>query len=310
MLYDEVKKLTERAKLSAEHKFSVLHKTNASMKQISQTAKEAVQAQKQGINDAKVILIEDNKTIFDEADKIHIEQFRDLKFPFDNFFIEFKVPSPEQNNKDNLTMGLHVFSDSSIGLRSDNIYNICLYSMKNNSTSDIIALMAILKLDALPRFYIGCPDKTKCDRIINPTNLGNLINAEVCQRTERTAEQCEVAKFLLYGIKIIIYVVNLINSKSKSLQGYKTQKAIKTAQTEHNNINNIGKYIYIKVDKLKQFKAIKPLGDITAHRKSPSAHTRRGHYRHLKTGRIVWVNMSYVGLKEQAAKHKKIYKIK
>lgn len=308
MLYDEVKKLTERAKLSAEQKFSVLYKTKASMKQISQTAKEAITAQKQGINEATVILIEDNKTIFDEADKIHIEQFKDLKFPFNNFFIEFKIPSPKQDTTDNLTMGLHVFNDPAIGLKSDNIYNVILYSMKNNSKHDIIALMSILKLDMLPRFYIGCP--RKCDRIINPSNLGKLINNEVCQRTERTAEHCEIAKFLLYGIKIIIYVVNLINSKPKSIQGYKTHKAIKTAQTEHTGINPISKYIYIKVDKMRQFKVIKPLGDITAHRKSPSAHMRRGHYRHLKTGKIVWVNMSYVGLKEQANKHKKIYKIK
>jgi hypothetical protein len=180
--------------------------------------------------------------------------------------------------------------------------------MKNNNPQDIIMFIAILKLDMLPRFYIGCPKK--CDRIINPSNLGNLINTEVCQRTERTAEQCKVAQFLLYGIKIIIYVVNLINSKPKSIQAYKTQKTIKTAQTEHNSINGIGKYIYIKVDKMRQFKVIKPLRDITAHRKSPAAHTRRGHYRHLKTGKIIWVNMSYVGLKQEANKHKKIYKIK
>jgi len=50
---------------------------------------------------------------------------------------------------------------------------------------------------------------------------------------------------------------------------------------------------------------------VTGNRKSPSPHTMRCHYRHLKTGRVIWIEMSYVGLKKKAEiKNRKIYKIK
>jgi hypothetical protein len=308
MLYDHIVTMTKQAKLPAKFKFEVLQQTGLRMQDISKTASEAITAQNQSIQNATVILIEDNKRIFEEVEQVKIEQFKELKFPFSNFFIEFSIPNPDGNSNDSMVMGLHVFPDTVIGLKSDKTYNVLMYNVKNDNVTELVALMAILKLDMLPRFYIGCPNK--CDRIISPSNLGSMLNKAVCMRTERTAEQCNVAQFLLFGIKTIIYVVNLLNSKPKSIQGYKTQKDIRTAQKNNSNGNSevTGKYIYIQVDKLKRFKTIKPIGDIAAHRKSPVAHKRRGHYRHYKSGKVVWVEMSYIGLKEKAVR--KIYKLR
>lgn len=220
------------------------------------------------------------------------------------------MPNPDNNSNDNMTIGLHVYPDYVIGLRSNNIYNICMYTMKNNKSDNLIPLMAMLKLNKLPRFYIGCFNK--CDQIINPSNMGSMINKQVCQRTERTAEHCHPAQFLLYGIKMIIYVINLINSQPRTLQE-KTetfdswQSLRKSNNRKHNK--DSGKYIYIQVEKPKIRKNIKIKRTVN-NRKSPIPHTRRGHYRHLKSGKVIWVQMTHVGLKEKAREKKKIYKIK
>lgn len=209
-----------------------------------------------------------------------------------------------------MVMGLHVYPDITIGLKSNNTYNVFMYNMKNNRTDNLIPLMAMLKLSKLPRFYVGCTKK--CENIINPTNLGNMINKEVCQRTERTANQCHIAQFLLYGIKIIIYVVNLINSKPQTLQEGTREERIRRhipSQQSYNSkgINKPNKYIYISVEPRKH-KNLRVTRNITGSRKSPVPHTRRGHYRHLKSGKVIWVEMSYIGLKEKA--NRKIYKVK
>jgi len=314
MLYDEVKKLISKSKFPVNFKEEILQKTRLSKLEIDKMAEESVNSLHNGIDDAIVILIEDNKRIFEEIENIKIDQFREIKFPFNNFFIEFNMENLEGNSNHKMTVGLHVFSDISIGLRSDNIYNIAMYSMKNNNIDSLISLMALLKLDKLPRFYFCC--QNKCENMINPTNLGDMLNKEVCQRTERTAKDCPMTDFLLYGIKIIIYVINLINSKPKVVQENNVIQNNKAEQVEQNtnkpkssnNRQTTSKYIYIQVDKPKKKRNVKLSRKVTVTRKSPAPHIRRGHYRHLKSGKVVWVEISQVGLKEKAKK--KIYKVK
>jgi hypothetical protein len=325
MLYDEVKKLLTKSKLPKNFKKEFSQKAKVNIKDLTVTEQETVTALNNSINNATVILIEDNRRIFEEIEHIKIEQFKELKFPFDNFFIEFDMlnPNPEGNsnhNSDTLTIGLHVYPDHVIGLKSDNIYNVFMYNRKGNSIDKLVPLMAMLKLNKLPRFYVGCSQK--CDNIINPSNLGNMINKEVCQRTERTAEQCHIAQFLLFGIKVVIYTVNFINSKPKLLQGdygyNNNSNSIRTGvpnlmrnlKIVYNSEHSVtpGKYIYIQVEKPKR-KNLR-IRRVTGNRKSPIEHIRRGHYRRLKSGKVIWVQMSYIGLKEKAEKKRKIYKIK
>lgn len=328
MLYDDVKKLLTKSKLPVKFKNEFVKRTGINIKDITKTELETVTALNNSINNATVILIEDNKRIFEEIEHININQFKEIKFPFDNFFIEFNMlnPNPEGNsncdNSDTLTIGLHVYPDRIIGLKSDNIYNIFMYNRKGNSFDKLVPLMAMLKLNKLPRFYVGCGQK--CNNIINPSNLGSMINKEVCQRTERTAEQCHIAQFLLFGIKVVIYTVNLINSQPKLLQedyGYNSNSnstrtgvlnSMHNPKFVYNSEHSVGpgKYIYIQVEKPKTRKNIR-IRRVTGNRKSPKEHIRRGHYRHLKSGRVIWVQMSYIGLREKAkVKNRKIYKIK
>jgi hypothetical protein len=182
--------------------------------------------------------------------------------------------------------------------------------------------MALLKLNKLPRFYVACSQK--CDKLINPSGLGSLINREVCQRTERTAEYCHIGQFLLFGIKVIIYTINLINSKpKKELENYsttvgnivpnvKSRQNINISKFVNNSNHSVtsGKYIYIQVDKPKRRKKLNLNRRVTGNRKSPVPHTRRRHNRHLKSGKVIWIPMSYIGLKEKEKANKKIYKIK
>jgi len=80
---------------------------------------------------------------------------------------------------------------------------------------------------------------------------------------------------------------------------------VNKATTPH--VASESKYIYIRTNKPKRYK-VKNISVLKTKRKSPKPHKRRGHYRHYQSGAVVWIETSYIGLKELA--DKKIYKVK
>lgn len=256
------------------------------------------------IDDAVVVLLEDNSDLLDKVQDINLEDFKNIKFPFPNIFIETYLDN--QTTGERINLGIQVYEDSVIDGKSLGFYNAVIHL--NSKDGGVSAVIAFLKTEMLPRFYIDCWDSYNCKNVIHPQNFGAMLNRMLCMKTERTSEYCNDANFVKYCIKTVIYVVNLVNTQPKTLDYANRQVDLSRASYKEQQTKSItdSKYIYIRTKKPIRYKA-KNIVALTK-RKSPKPHRRRGHYRHYQSGKVIWVEMSYIGLKEIA--NKKTYKIK
>jgi hypothetical protein len=261
------------------------------------------------LDDSVVILLEDNNDLLNLVQNINLESFKDIKLPFPNIFIETQIIDVISMNK--IRLGIHVYHDKYIiNKMNHESYFVTIYHSHHRNKLDLE--LALLKPESLPRFFYSCHKKDDCMKSISPTSYDNGVNLDtmLCMRTERTSSNCDSkAKFVCDCIKTIIYVANLINTQPKYIEYANIQSEIGKPENGKRNIPlaKESKYIYIRTIKPKRFKIKNPT-TIEKKRQSPKPHRRRGHLRHYRSGKVIWIETTYVGLKELA--NKKVYKLR
>lgn len=151
------------------------------------------------INDANVIVVDLNR--FENRDDFipEIVTLKDLKLPFDNFFVEL--------NQGDKNMGIHI---KQVVKNELEIYNYIGY------TDGIITpVLIIVDLEMLPRFYVGCINK--CERFISPNHMG-ILNQQMCMRTPRTAKFCDLGAMAMLTIDLINITLCELNRKPEYVE--------------------------------------------------------------------------------------------
>lgn len=201
--------------------------------------------------------------------------------PFDNMFIEL-------SNED-IKIGTHYYKMGE---------SLEIMSFVQDNTG-ILPYLFIVSLDKLPRFYVGCP--SQCDNRIT-VNSNRFIRDRYCLRTPRTAEFCDFGKLGMSVLTLLCFIVHQFN-KSTEINYNKDKRKLKSphplSSTSISRINNYPKFIYIG-----RTKSLTHEGDKKGIPKSP--HNRRGHYRHYKNGKTIWVKPAKVKGGNSAQKFYKI----
>lgn len=238
------------------------------------------------IHDANVIVVDLNK--FKDRDDLtpKITMLKDLKLPFENFFVEL--------NQGDKNMGIHVRQTTKDELE---IYNYVGYP-----DGVIVPVLVIVDLEMLPRFYVACVNK--CKRFIPPNHMG-VLNTQMCMRTPRTAEFCDLGAMAMLTVDLVIVTLHELNRKPE----YKVSTPLPSPtplpkkQYKKQSSNPKQQFIYLNKE-MKITESSSSKGKRKGTPKSP--HTRRGHYRHYKNGKVVWIEPTKV----KGGKNKqKFYKI-
>ncbi len=239
------------------------------------------------INNTNVIVVDlDRCPDIDVAD-VDIIKLKDCKLPFDNFFIELV--------QDNKNMGIHVIQKIKDEIE---IFNYVGYE-----DGTIVPLMIIVDLEMLPRFYIGCVSN-KCERYVSTQRIGGLLGKNMCMRTPRTAEFCPQGTMGRITIELVLLIIQELNRKPEYIVENKTTplpSPTTLVKKQYRRKQN-GQFIYLN----KEIK-VSANQDKEERKGTPkSPHIRRGHYRHYKNGKVVWIKPTKV----RGGKNKqKFYKI-
>ena len=233
----------------------------------------------ESIGNANVIIIDLDK--FNNINEAipNISLLKESKLPFSNFFIEIK-----QENKN---MGIHIMQ------RVENELEI--YNYVGYPDGSIIPVIIIVDLEMLPRFYVACIEK--CERFISSKHMG-LLNNQMCMRTHRTAKLCDLGAMAMLTIDIVNITLHELNEKPEYIKSTSlpspTPLPQKQSRPQHKKQSSKPQqqFIYLNKD-IKVTEAGE--GDGERKKGTPkSPHTRRGHYRHYKNGKVVWIKPTKV----------------
>lgn len=242
---------------------------------------------RKSINNANVIVVDLNKYPKLDVTNVDVNKLKDCKLPFNNFFIELV--------QDNKNMGIHVIQ------KVKNEIEIFNYVGYEDGT--ILPLMIIVDLEMLPRFYVGCVNN-KCERYVSTQRIGSLLGKHMCMRTPRTAEFCPQGIMGRITIELVLLIIQELNRKPKYTVEDKTtllsspttlvKKQYKKKQNQQ--------FIYLN----KEIKVSDNDGGGERKGTPKRPHTRRGHYRHYKNGKVVWVKPTRV---KEGKNNQKFYKL-
>lgn len=217
---------------------------------------------------------------------VDISKLKDYKLPFNNFFIDIF--------QDNKNMGIHVMQKVKNELE---IFNYVGYE-----DGTIVPLMLIVDLEMLPRFYLGCV--TKCERYIPTQRIGSLLGKNMCMRTPRTAEFCPQGAMGRITIELVLLILQELNRQPKYIVEDKATlpPSLTTLPKKQYKRNQSQQFIYLN----KEIK-VSTNQDKEERKGTPkSPHIRRGHYRHYKNGKVVWVRPTKV---KEGKNNQKFYKL-
>jgi hypothetical protein len=214
-----------------------------------------------------------------------ITDLRKLKLPFDSVFID--IP-----NKDKGNIGISVTRNSVVNI-DDVDLDITVF-VKHITKENISVNAVFINMAKLPRLYF------LCDHPCSMLNESHSVRfaGHVCMKTERVAN-CPVTVFMVHAIKCMIHTINSFNNPStEKMHVYAPATRIRYGNTVSSSKRNI---IYINPVK-RVYERKEPKGTHA----SPVPHSRRGHYRHLKSGKLIWVKEAYV---KGSNDKQKIYKL-
>lgn len=226
--------------------------------------------------DATVVVMELDEDLMEKSNYEDLSQLATLPLPFKNMFLELLFQGRE--------LGIHIHEYNT------NEYIVEVYFKAK--TGEITPLIVFIKKSKLPRYYFAC-GKDCPNR--NISTEFTLLAKELCLRSQRNTS-CEIANTVTDSLLILITCIKIINSPTKDMEFVKAPSPTKFK-------NNAGKRNKNNVVYIKRVRKVYTERNESSNRKSPEPHFRRGHYRHYKNGKVVWVNESKIG------KPKKIYKI-
>lgn len=275
MLVDKViKSIPEWTNVDIEY----LHRSGIeiSNSQLRKFKRDFIKEMTDRLREAPVILV--NETEDGPADR-PLTDLRTINLPFKSFFIDANI-----NTED---------TQKSVGIffTSDNISQVDNADFTVFIFMDAFPAVSIfLNKSKLPRMYILC-NKT-CENL-NETGFithGNI--GRVCLKTERNAS-CGASVCSTIAIKLLIDVLHRFNDTEYEIVHIQEPARRKsTSPTE-------SKKTYRNIIRLSKVKRV--YGNRGGHggtHASPTPHQRRGHYRHYKSGKVVWVRQANVGGKK------------
>lgn len=208
-----------------------------------------------------------------------LTDLRTIKLPFKSFFIEASIEL--ENTKKSL--GIFFTTDNISNV--DNVdFTIFIFLDASKSIS------VFLNKEKLPRMYILC-DKA-CKKLNETGFIDHGGIGKVCLKTERNAS-CGASVCSTIAIKLLIDVLHRFNDTEYEIVHIQEPARRKsTSPTE-------SKKTYRNIIRLSKVKRV--YGNRGGHggtHASPTPHQRRGHYRHYKSGKVVWVRQANVGGKK------------
>lgn len=248
------------------------------------------------IKDTNVIVLKGDPKGDTNITDFNVEDIKNIGFPFDNFFIECEIFSHHERH-----MGIHVVNTKYIGIDNENSIYICMY-METEDKKGIIPYGTIINIDKLPRFYINCPNTGECKNFIKGGSFSEIYKDRLCIKTQRTSDVCQMAQLLKMGIQIVLYTLDQFN-KPKQVMYVERELILK----KHKEISTVApkksSVIIVNTERKVYKKTERNHGD----RNSPKPHVRRGHPRHYKNGKTIWIKQIQIGDKDKNKKH--IYSI-
>jgi hypothetical protein len=220
-----------------------------------------------------------------------LTDFNKIKLPFERVFVEFR------NEEDDKAVGIHL-TNSPVYLAYGADYALSIYlSDRINKANQVIA--AFIKKDKLPRIYTLCT--SKCELLNESTTVHLKWLAPVCMKTERVS-CCTHVEFTIECLKGLIETLDKFNHPEYEVTYTESPSPRKPKGTTYVPRESNRSIIYLNTKRT-----------VYAHsgegRKGTpkSPHHRRGFYRHYKSGKVGWVNESYI---HGANKSKqKVYKV-
>jgi hypothetical protein len=214
-----------------------------------------------------------------------IIELEKLKLPFDSVFID--IP-----NKDKGTIGISVTKKSVVNINNVDL-DITVF-VKHITEENISVNAVFINMAKLPRLYFLCDHP--CDMLNESHSI--QFSGHVCMKTERVAN-CPVTIFVIHAIKCMIHVINSFNNPSVE----KFTVEVPASKVKSGNKVSRSKRSVIYINPVKRvYERKEPTGTHS----SPVPHSRRGHYRHLKSGKLIWVKEAYV---KGSNDRQKVYKL-
>lgn len=208
-----------------------------------------------------------------------LADLKSLKLPFKKFFIEVHVDL----GKGKEVAGIFLTSEDIVKLKNA---DLTVYTFIGNQ----LLTAVYLNIEKLPRMYILCSDP--CNRLNETGFIGNDNMGNLCLKTERNAS-CMFALGSALFLRLLVAILHRFNDTDYEIIPVSSSKHHRSTYTskKKNTDRNI-----IKLSKIKRVYSSDSEQKRT--HASPSPHHRRGHYRHYKTGKVVWVQATYVGGKK------------
>lgn len=274
MLIDKIiKSIPKWTNVNIEH----LHKKGFKItdNQLRKYRREFIDDMSHKLGEATVILIGE---IEEESFDSTLTDLRSIKLPFKSFFIEAKVPMEDVVE----TLGIFCTSDNIADV--DNA-DLTIFIFLN----ELPFVTVFLNKDKLPRMYILCAEP--CNRLIETGFIHHGDIGKVCLKTERNA-YCKLSMCSALCIKLLIDVLHRFNDVE-----YEVIRVSEPSERKYSSSTRKqkpGKNV-IKLSKVKRIYSSDKSNRTHA---SPTPHQRRGHYRHYKSGKVVWINQTNVGGKK------------
>ena len=254
-----------------------LHKIGIkiSSSQLKQYRREFIDDMANKIGEAVVIMV--NEVDDGPVDR-PLTDLQTINLPFKSFFIEANIDIDDTER----TLGIFCTRDNISDI--DNV-DLTIFIFLN----ELPFVTVFLNKDKLPRMYILCTEP--CDRL-NETGFihhGNI--GKVCLKTERNA-YCKFSMCSALCIKLLIDVLHRFNDVE-----YEVIRVSEPSERKYSSSTRKQKPGK-NVIKLSKVKRIYSSGKSKRTHASPTPHQRRGHYRHYKSGKVVWINQTNVGGKK------------
>lgn len=221
-----------------------------------------------------------------------IADFKDIKLPFESMFIEF------HNEAENVEIGLHLTTNN-VFLAYGADYYFAVYKSDGKSMP-VIQLAAYIRKDRLPRLYGLCVDP--CSYLNESSTVDFKKITPICMKTERVAH-CEGFAEVFKYFKYFIDIVDKINNPSYEVVSSPVSTPHRKSYTQRQATGYTQSIIYLNKRRVYTTSD----GGGRGKRTPKCPHLRRGHYRHYKSGKVVWVNEIQIHGAKQT--RQKIYKI-
>lgn len=212
---------------------------------------------------------------FKEIMNIDFMKIKEIpKIPFDKVFLEIESEGIDGNK---IEFGMLVYKEP---LREDpetfKDFDLIIgaFFPVNGEEDEYMDLRFPIKLDKLPRLYsdLHSYECLRCDK-------KNEIIPRICMKGKRFQDDCKPMKKAKLTIQVLVYLLTLLE-KEKTLVPSKEKDEV--TRTRRN-----AKTKRLEVIKISDKKYISEKKEYQGGTKSP--HSRRGHWRHYKSGKKVWI---------------------